>query len=98
MPGPEIIGFNLESFEQRSSQGRIGDVARAPLFQLRREVVVQRPARGEGDAALGVVGGPRAVEVPESAWQDAVGEFVALTPPLVPDAPDILVGPVLRSA
>ena len=44
-----------------------------------------------------MIGRPRPVETPERARQDAIGEFIALPPPLVPDAAHIVVRRGLRA-
>ena len=44
-----------------------------------------------------MIGRPGPVEVPERSGQNAVGEFVAFPPPLVPNAAHIMVGARLRA-
>ena len=48
--------------------------------------------RGQGQAALGPVGGAESVEGPGAVWQDAPGPAVAVTPPPIPERAQIALG------
>src|SRR5438067_373099 len=91
MPRPKIIRLDLQGFEERTGKKIGGQLTSAPLFEFRGQLAIQRPAGGEREPALGMIGGSQRVKMPKRARQDAIGEFIAFAPPLVPDAPQISV-------
>ena len=69
MPGPEVVRLNLQRSPAANRPGpnrALRGRTTVPASTARSSV--HRPARGEGEAALGVIGGPRAVEAPERSW------------------------------
>src|SRR5437867_1776256 len=78
-------------------QGVVLDLLAAPALQFRGQVAVRAPPGGEGETALWMIGGAQAVKAPKGAGQNAIGEFIAFAPPLVPDPPDVMVGAGLRA-
>src|SRR5262249_7911196 len=74
------------------------DIAGAPVFQFRCQFAIQRPTRRECEAALRVIGRTQAMKPPDISRQYAIREFVALAPPLIPDAADVVISPGLGTA
>src|SRR5579862_6912225 len=91
MPGPEVIGADLENFKQRAGHFAVGELSRAPTFDSSRERVRGEPMSCQGNAAFGMVGGTLAVKTPGLARQHAVREFFALAPPIVPNGTEVAV-------
>ena len=63
-----------------------------PVVKPVDEIALGHPMRGQGQAALGPVGGAESVEGPGAVWQDAPGPAVAVTPPPIPERAQIALG------
>src|ERR1051325_2236261 len=70
----------------------VGNGGCAPALKFCGQIIGSRPTRGEGEAALRMVGGPQGMEAPEGSRQQAIREGVALAPPLIPDEAYVIVG------
>lgn len=89
---PKAIGIGAEEGEQGGFGGglgggevEIGGQLLVPGFELGFPVAAGDPGCGQGEAALGVVGGANAVETPDFGGEEVGGETFAFAPPEVPE-------------
>ena len=81
--------FDLQDFHERSRELTVGQACGAPGLQAGGKIATSEPMGCQSESALGMVGRALPMEMPETAWQDAILVLLPVAPPAIPDAAEI---------